>query len=189
MTSYKLYTDKPTIFECKIQLEGASLSNAVARLVLEAPNRSLLFEGEISKGGKCSIPIEKLRGIWGEDVKGKMKLEVIVDDSYFQPWTQSFIVTASKRLRVEVAEPKPQKTQIKVSVVNPEERKRKALAEQITRSLKKKGITAKNVTRSVKNKKYVTNFIKEAVERCDGGIDGNKLLTNVIHNLSNSGAR
>ena len=86
MTSYKLYTDKPTNFECKIQLEGASLSKASARLVLEAPDRNLLFVGEISKAGQCSISIDKLRGILDEDTKGKLKLEVIVDDSYLTVW-------------------------------------------------------------------------------------------------------
>jgi len=180
--TYRLYTDKPTNFECKIQLEGASLSHAIARLVLEAPNRSLLFEGEITKGGKCSIPIDKLRGILGEDTKGKMKLEVIVDDSYFQPWTQAFVVTASKRLRVEVAEPSPQKSKIQVNVVNPEERRMKALSEQITKSLRKKNITAENV---LQKRKYVTRFIREAVSRYDGSVDTHKLITNVINQLAN----
>ena len=181
MTSYKLYTDKPTNFECKIRLEGASLSKASARLILEAPNRSLLFEGEISKGGKCSIPIDKLRGILGEDTKGKMKLEVIVDDSYFQPWTQSFIVTASKRLRVEVAEPKHQKSKIQVRVVNPAERHLRSLSEGIIKSLRKRNITAENV---LERRKYVTRFIKEAVDRYDENIDTHKLITNVINRLA-----
>jgi len=181
MTSYRLYTDKPTNFECKIQLEGASLLNASARLILEAPNRSLLFEGEISKKGQCSIPIEKLRGILGEDTKGKMKLEIIVDDSYFQPWTQAFVVTASKRLRVEVAEPRPQKSKIQVSVINPEERRLRTLSESITKSLRKRNITAENV---LSKRKYVTRFIKEAVNRYDEDVDTHKLITNVINRLA-----
>jgi len=181
MANYKLYTDKPTIFECKIQLEGASLANASARLVLEAPDRSLLFEGEINKGGQCSIPIDKLRGMLGEDTKGKMKLEVIVDDSYFQPWLQSFIVTTSKRLRVEVAEPKRQTSKIQVSVVSPEQQRLNTLSESITKSLRKKNITAENVLRQ---RKQVAKFIKEVVGRYDEDVDTHKLISNVINRLA-----
>ena len=32
---YKLYTDKIENFECKLQLEGASLSKAFSRIILE----------------------------------------------------------------------------------------------------------------------------------------------------------
>ena len=181
MATYKLYTDKPTNFECKIQLEGASLAKANARLILEAPDRNLLFEGEISTGGKCSIPIDKLRGILGEDTKGKMKLEVIVDDSYFQPWIQPFVVTASKRLRVEVAEPKQQASRLQVSVVNPEEKRLEELSGQITKSLRKKKITAENV---LSKKKYVTKFIREAVERTGEDINTHQLISNVINQLA-----
>ena len=42
---YKLYTDKQEIFECDIQLEGASLNNSKARLVIETTDLSLLFKG------------------------------------------------------------------------------------------------------------------------------------------------
>ena len=45
---YKLYTDKQEIFECDIQLEGASLNNSKARLVIETTDLSLLFKGNIT---------------------------------------------------------------------------------------------------------------------------------------------
>ena len=47
--SYKLYTDKKENFECKIYLEGASLTDATARLILENENVSLIFKGDIDK--------------------------------------------------------------------------------------------------------------------------------------------
>ena len=40
---YKLFTDKTEIFECKIQLEGASIKNSQARLLIESENLSLVF--------------------------------------------------------------------------------------------------------------------------------------------------
>ncbi len=56
---YKLFTDKPETFECDIKIEGASLSNSKARLVVETTDYSLLFNGKINSNGKSSIPIMK----------------------------------------------------------------------------------------------------------------------------------
>ena len=60
--SYKLYTDKQEIFECKIHLEGASLTKANSRIIVETENLKLMFEGTIDKDGNCKVPIKKLRG-------------------------------------------------------------------------------------------------------------------------------
>ncbi len=42
---YKLFTDKPEVFECNIKLEGASLKNSQARLIIETEDINLLFTG------------------------------------------------------------------------------------------------------------------------------------------------
>ena len=99
---YKLFTDKTEVFECNIKLEGASLKNSSARLVIESEDVSLLFEGTINKDGKCSIPIKKLKGLLEDNTSGQIKLEVIADDTYFTPWKSEFVVEASKKLTVEV---------------------------------------------------------------------------------------
>ena len=44
---YKLFTDKAELFECSISLQGASLKESRARLVVETPDYSLLFNGNI----------------------------------------------------------------------------------------------------------------------------------------------
>jgi hypothetical protein len=49
--SYKLYTDKKETFECKIHLEGASLSKATSRIIVETEDLKLMFEGTIDKDG------------------------------------------------------------------------------------------------------------------------------------------
>jgi hypothetical protein len=99
---YKLFTDKPEVFECNIKLEGASLKNSSARLVIESEDVSLLFEGTINKDGKCSIPIKKLKGLLEDNTSGQIKLEVIAEDTYFNPWKSDFIVEASRKVTVEV---------------------------------------------------------------------------------------
>ena len=111
--AYKLYTDKSELFECDIKLSGASLKNSFARLIVEADDISFVFNGSISKGGKCSIPVKKLKGLLGESESGNIKLEVIADDTYFVPWSSEFSVEASKKVTVEV---KSQSKEPKISI-------------------------------------------------------------------------
>lgn len=99
---YKLFTDKAELFECNISLQGASLKKSKARLVVETPEYSLLFNGSISKSGKCEIPIKKLKGLIDEDTTGNIRLEVIAEDTFFTPWNSNFEVETSKKVTVEV---------------------------------------------------------------------------------------
>ena len=99
---YKLFTDKSELFECDIKLEGASLSKSKARLVVETSDYSLMFNGIINSGGKCEIPIRKLKGLIDENTSGNIRLEVIAEDTFFTPWESDFEVDASKKVTVEV---------------------------------------------------------------------------------------
>lgn len=99
---YTLYTDKQELFECSISLEGASVKNSKVRLVVEADNLNLLFKGTIDSSGKCTVPIRKLKNLLEESTKGKMKLEVIADDTYFTPWESDFEVETARKVTVEV---------------------------------------------------------------------------------------
>ena len=119
---YKLFTDKPELFECDIKLEGASLSKSSARLVVETSDYSLLFKGEINSNGKCEIPIRKLKGLIDENTKGNIRLEVIAEDTFFTPWESDFEVDVSKKVTVEVKSQTTKKpiveTKVKVNVKN-----------------------------------------------------------------------
>jgi len=124
---YKLFTDKSELFECDIKIEGASLSNSTARLVVETNDYSLMFNGKINSSGKCTIPIRKLKGLIDEASKGNIRLEVIAEDTYFTPWKSEFEINASKKVTVEVIsqsnkkvikENKVQVTNIKQEITN-----------------------------------------------------------------------
>jgi hypothetical protein len=108
---YKLFTDKTELFECNIQLEGASVKKSQARLLVESNDFSLVFNGEISSDGKCKIPIKKLKGLLEENTQGNIKLEVIAEDTYFTPWESKFMVETSKKIAVEV---KSQQTSVNI---------------------------------------------------------------------------
>lgn len=84
---YKLFTDKSEVFECSINLEGASLNKSVARILIESDDYNLVFNGSINSSGTCKIPIKKLKGLLPENSKGDIKLEIIAEDTYFTPCT------------------------------------------------------------------------------------------------------
>ena len=119
---YKLFTDKNELFECNISLQGASLKKSKARLVVETPEYSLLFNGNISKGGKCEIPIKKLKGLIDENISGNIRLEVIAEDTFFTPWESDFEVETSKKVTVEIKSQTTKKpiveAKVKVKVKN-----------------------------------------------------------------------
>ena len=182
--SYKLYTDKKEIFECKITLEGASLKDATSRIVVNTPDLKLMFEGTIDNQGNCKIPIRKLRGLLGEDSKGTMKLEVIAEDTYFLPWESDFIVDTSKKINVEV---KGQQTQ---PITETKKSKKPKMVvtkvkhpfdpvDKVVNILHKQGVGVSTIYESKKQmipmlKKYSTkagykrgakNFIKEVIQK------------------------
>ena len=99
---YTLYTDKQELFECSISLEGASVKNSQARLIVESDNLNLLFKGTIDSSGKCTVPIKKLKNLLEESTKGKIRLEVIADDTYFTPWESDFEVETARKVTVEI---------------------------------------------------------------------------------------
>jgi hypothetical protein len=117
---YTLYSDKQNIFECDIQLEGASLSQAFARVILEGNDLNLVFNGEITSDGNCRINLPKLNML---KEGGEMKLEVIADDMYFNPWNSDFELKKSKSITVEVKQPtqniiKENKAKVNVKINN-----------------------------------------------------------------------
>ena len=158
--SYKLYTDRPEIFECDIQLKGASLKDAIVRLVLESNAVSLVFEGTISQRGRCKIPVKRLRGLLEAGESGNMQLEVIADgDVYFQPWKSNYVVETSRQVAVVVEgqteAPQVQITEVKQStpsvsakpVLKSKQSKILEHAKNMTRLLITNGIDFQNIDR------------------------------------------
>jgi hypothetical protein len=64
-----------------------------------------MLNGEIDNNGKCIIPIKKLN-ILEEGTIGKIKLEIIADDSVFVPCENDFEVKLSKKISVKINENK-----------------------------------------------------------------------------------
>jgi len=102
---YTLYIDKPEDFICELSVKNASMKNASARIIIKSDDINLLFEGKI-ENGKCIVPIKRLKGLLDENVRGKMNLEVIVEDTFFSPWNDDFLTEEHTSIKVKVNETK-----------------------------------------------------------------------------------
>jgi len=151
---YKLYRDKNENFECKIELKGVPLNESKIRLILESENWNLVFDGTIDPHGKCSIPIKKLR-ILPENTAGKMFLEVIADDVYFQPWTSQFTVLEDKKAIVEVLSDKHETNSKKPKVTISEVKNDQSTAIGFVKELKKHNITLRSLVEYKVNKSKI----------------------------------
>jgi TusA-related sulfurtransferase len=119
---YKLLKDKNNEFQCEIKLEGASINNATARLFLEADGAEYSFKGEID-GNKCTIPMGKLKKFANLLENGKIRLEVLADDTLFVPYESNYVLEAEKSVTVEIKQqaeaPKKPMMEVKVQEVAP----------------------------------------------------------------------
>jgi len=119
---YKLLKDKNNEFQCEIKLEGANINSAKARLFLEADGAEYSFTGEID-GNKCTIPMGKLKKFANLLESGKIRLEVLADDTLFVPYESNYVLEAEKSVTVEVKQqieqPKKPIMEVKVQEVAP----------------------------------------------------------------------
>jgi len=101
---YRLLKDKNNEFQCEIRLEGASAKNAKVRLFLEADGCDYSFNGTI-EGERCLVPMGKLKKFENLLESGKIRLEVIADDTWFVPYESDYVLEQEKKVTVEVKQP------------------------------------------------------------------------------------
>jgi hypothetical protein len=119
--AYKLYTDKANKFNCNIEVEGTSLAKSQVRLVIESDEMTYMFKGSIQSNGECEVTIPKTKSFLSEGTTGNMRLEVIADDVYFEPWSSDFSVATNKKVTVQIAEQEEDKPKMKVQVAEQKE--------------------------------------------------------------------
>ena len=183
--AYKLYTDKQETFECDLYLEGASLKDSSARILVETKDLTLLFPGTIDKDGNCKVPIKKLKGLLDENTTGDIKLEVIAEDTLIEPWQSDFVVSTAKKVTVEVksqGNKKPikevsSKPQVKIKSVknysNP--------INEMVKVLKKNGMTLSKV---LKDKKKIAPILENYSNKVNYKGGTKKFIKEVIQKLS-----
>jgi hypothetical protein len=182
---YTLYVDKAEDFKCNIGVEGANIKDTLARLVLESKDMNLLYEGTVSSDGSCTIPVKKLKNILEEGTTGKMKLEVIAEDTFFSPWEDDFTVKAKKQVKVEVMgsnKPIVKETKINVTVNKPKAKTKPGHGKVIAQILEKKNITPLDFkTKSTEIGVLIENYM-EKFNIPDSKLDD--IITETINNFN-----
>jgi hypothetical protein len=125
---YKLLKDKNNEFQCEIKLVGASEKTAKVRLFLEGTGCEYAFNGSID-GTRCRVNLGKLKNFTNLMESGKIRLEVIADDTVFVPYESTYEMEQSKSVTVEVVENEQttKKAMVEVKVVTPEVQKKQIL--------------------------------------------------------------
>lgn len=190
-----LYTDKTELFECTVSVDGASIDNTNARLVVEGKKWNLVFYGNIENDGRCKINIGNLN-IFNEGDHGKIRLEIIADDTVFVPWKDDFQVKTNKKVTVEVISneknnnstlSESNRTNVSVNVQMPtikneesvskiQDTVKKDFLQEISQKLKQHNITSENIA---KNKQLFTKIILNNMEKFN--IDGHEIGWIVEH--------
>jgi TusA-related sulfurtransferase len=127
---YKLLKDKNNEFQCEIRLEGAAAKDAKARLFLEADGCEYVFNGTIH-AETCTIPLGKLKKYANLLESGKIRLEVVADDTLFVPYESDYQLEQEKRVTVEVKQPDAteKKPIVEVKVAQPQPAKPAVVAQ------------------------------------------------------------
>jgi len=180
---YKIYIDNPEIFEASIQIEGADSTNSICRLVIESKNYSFLFEGKI-ENGNVRVPISPLKSILKEGDTGKIKLEVIAEDTFFTPWEQEYEAKLSKKVTAEVVQPtlKSNKPIVEVTQVKNSQTTPSTFVNYLTEQFKKNNISFINVKENIKLIKKITS---EGVKKFNIDSDSPNVLNGVTTALKN----
>lgn len=85
---YKLYQGVNENFVCDIHIDGVDISKVTPRLIIETEKISIMYKGFL-ENGKCKIPVNNLE-ILQEGQIGKIKLEIVAENSLFTPWEDNY---------------------------------------------------------------------------------------------------
>lgn len=170
--AYKLYTDKSNKFNCNIEVEGTSLAKSQVRLVIESDEMNFMFKGSIQSNGECEVIIPKTKNFLSEGTIGNMRLEVIADDVYFEPWSSDFVVATEKKVAVIVQEQQEdEKPKVRVEVFQqPEEKKvvKESPKPVVTKEepvIEEKVIEKPKIKESVVKKERTLKFTQEQIRQ------------------------
>lgn len=95
-----IYKNKGETFKCSFDIDGASSGDIKVRLCLEFnDNKNMFFNGKIDKKGNCVINIPKLSEI--EDKQGNLRIEAIIDDTYFNLYESPIELKNSIQMKIK----------------------------------------------------------------------------------------
>ena len=163
---YRLFLDKSEEFVCEMEVKNASLKNAFARMIIESSDLTIMFPGQL-KDGKCIVPIKRLKGILSENTTGTMKLEVVVEDTYFSPWSSEYVVEENTSVKVKVQEQREtKKPMVEVKSIQQNLSKKISLpTKELLYICEKLGITKTNFSNRKQDfKQVIKEYFKKSPE-------------------------
>jgi hypothetical protein len=179
---YKVYLDQNKTFECDIKIEGADAGKSEARLVLETKDFFITFKGSI-QDGKVKIPVNKLKGVLQENFKGKIALEVIAEDTFFTPWSDTFETDTLRKVEVSFGDDSKliketaSKPSVSVRMNNIEEH-----SNNIISLLKENRVTIKHIVK--KPEILIENVSKYCIDK-NINIKDTKTISQILEAISN----
>jgi len=187
---FQIWSDKVKEFECRIMVEGATLNNTKARLVLEGNQHKVLYEGKIDSKGWFTVQINPTKNLFEGGETGKVVLEVIADDTYFTPWESDFEVTAEKKVTVEMVERdkptisnKPQVSAVVETEINTKKlQEKKVTISDVSEKLYEYLVEHEVNKRNVRTRpKKVTSLVEQFMRRYRfGDKSGKEIITKAL---------
>ena len=114
MSKIDLLLDEENELTFQINVEGNSPGTAKCRLMLENKGLNLLFEAHSHQKGEISVVLPPLSHVLKEG-EYDMKLEVVVDDKFFEPLTMTGNFEKNVKVTAEAVVRKPKRRQTNVS--------------------------------------------------------------------------
>jgi len=114
MSTIDLLLDEENELTFQINIEGNSPGSAKCRLMLENKGLNLLFEANSHQKGEISVILPPLAHVLKEG-EYDMKLEVVVDDKFFEPLTLTGNFEKNVKVTAEAVVRKATRKQTNVS--------------------------------------------------------------------------
>jgi len=157
-----LYKDRKSLFECKVKVENANLSNAKARLVLSGVQMDYVFKGNLDAMGNFSAEIPPLYSI--DKKRGTAVLEVVVDGGYFEPFKTEYNLV-SKEVTVENVTVTDSVKSVKVEAAEVVKEKRIVESQEKTNKIESKVFKSNSSLGDIKTAKHIIETIGNLEEK------------------------
>jgi CRISPR/Cas system CMR-associated protein Cmr5 small subunit len=129
----KFYKNKPQIFKCRVEIQGADSPKVIPRLIFSPKNGAkLFFEGKYNDK-HCEIDIAHNLDIAN---KGDVVLEIIANDTIFTPWKSTYEIVSNKAV-VENIELIDKKNNISVKLIDSIKEEKEEIDNKYTDYIKK----------------------------------------------------
>lgn len=197
--SYKIYLDKEETFECEVSIKNASSKDSSARLIIESEDVNLVFYGKVTKD-TITVPIKGLKKYFTESDKGKIKLEVIVENNLITPWESELEFESYNKVEIKEIKNIKHKPLIEVKVkeeVKPteeviEENKKTNVVEEKVEVVKQQPIENKQnvVNKPETVKEVLLQLVNEEIKKIntDGKLSKtqrSKMIKNLLKKVYN----